>query len=130
MEAIDEKVEAVDLLEEFWFFDNLLKRRTTMRSSLEDGVVRSNKLIRAPSLPPCIGRKEENNVQEKERNNGRSKLTRQSSHQGLLQAAKPSCVAKKEVTQEQRSSAATRNKVMNTGQSSRRNLLRTPSLPP
>ncbi|XP_031253194.1 uncharacterized protein LOC116111142 [Pistacia vera] len=155
MEAIDEKVDAVDLLEEFWFFDNLLKRRTTMvrchsdpctssnfnqfegstsSSSTEKlpevGVVRSNKLIRAPSLPPCIGRKEENNVQEKERNNGRSKLTRQSSHQGLLQAAKPSCVAKKEVTQEQRSSAATRNKVMNTGQSSRRNLLRTPSLPP
>lgn len=129
MEAIDEKVKAVDLLDECWFFDNLLRRGTTMvrchsdpctssnfnqfdestssssRSKRPgDGVVGSNKLIRLPSLPPCIGRKEEDNVQEKERNSGKTNLA----------AAKP-CVANKEGF---------------AGQSSLRNLLRTPSLPP
>lgn len=82
----DEKVEALDLLEESWFFENLLYRKTRMfrchsdlcpssnfdqeilvknlngeNTSLtgkltEDNDFASPNLVRTPSLPPCLGR--------------------------------------------------------------------------
>ncbi|XVF18771.1 hypothetical protein REPUB_Repub11eG0052100 [Reevesia pubescens] len=114
----DPKVEALDLLEESWFFENLLNRRRRMLRCYSDPCTSSNfsqdvlakdscsqssestkkfgdkgsahncSLIRAPSLPPCIGREEK--VQEKKSSGGRSKLNRQLS----LQASKTTCTEK------------------------------------
>ncbi|KAH7544082.1 hypothetical protein JRO89_XS15G0101900 [Xanthoceras sorbifolium] len=90
-----------------------------------DGAVQRT-LIRAPSLPPCIGRKMEES-QEKEKSSGKSnKLTRQSSHQHLLQALpKPVSAGKEEGTEEKESATRSKSK----GQTSRSNLQRAPSLP-
>ncbi|KAK2638911.1 hypothetical protein Ddye_026706 [Dipteronia dyeriana] len=141
---------ANDLLEECWFFDNLFQRKTRMLrcysdpccapSSKEiftknsdsqnkiisgdgDGVVQRN-LIRAPSLPPCVGRKMEENHQEKESSNGGKTnkfLTRQSS------LPKPASAGKNDATKEKKSSATMSKS--NNGQFPRSNLHRTPSLP-
>lgn len=101
-------MEAVGLLEETWFFRNLLNRKgAKMSRSYSDpncssaagassspssnfcqemkkvpkegeAFARHGSLIRAPSLPPCIGREEE--VREKENNLKLTKLTRRASH--------------------------------------------------
>ncbi|KAL5738148.1 hypothetical protein ACOSP7_030909 [Xanthoceras sorbifolium] len=135
-----------DLLEECWFFENLFKRKTRMLRCYSDPSCPSSKvsqnitkntipagdgavqrtLIRAPSLPPCIGRKMEES-QEKEKSSGKSnKLTRQSSHQHLLQALpKPVSAGKEEGTEEKESATRSKSK----GQTSRSNLQRAPSLP-
>ncbi|XVF70124.1 hypothetical protein PTKIN_Ptkin11bG0137200 [Pterospermum kingtungense] len=145
----DRKVEALDLLEESWFFENLFTRRTRMLRCYSDPCTSSNfsqevlakdscsqisesskkfedkgsvhcSLIRTPSLPPCIGREEK--VQERKiSNGGRSKLNRQLS----LQASKTSCTKKILEIQEKKTDAKSKL----SGQSSRRNLLRMPSLP-
>ncbi|KAK3198826.1 hypothetical protein Dsin_022241 [Dipteronia sinensis] len=143
-----------DLLEKCWFFGNLFQRKTRMLRSYSDPccppsskeiftrnsdsqnitkneitagdgdcVVQRN-LIRAPSLPPCVGRKMEENHQEKESSTGgktNKLLTRQSS------LPKPASAGKKEATKE-KASTATRSK-SNNGQFPRSNLHRTPSLP-
>ncbi|KAK1580998.1 hypothetical protein Q3G72_002140 [Acer saccharum] len=137
-----------DLLEECWFFDNLFQRKTRMLrcysdpccppSSKEiftknsdsqnitknkittgdgDGVVQRN-LIRAPSLLPCVGRKMEENHQEKQSN---KLLTRQSS------LPKPASTGEIEATKGKESTRI-RSK-SNNGQFPRSNLHRTPSLP-
>lgn len=143
----DDKVnnEAVDdLLEECWFFDNLLKGRATMmlrcnsdpcpsssKTSFiekkvdDNGVIAHHGLIRAPSLPPCIGRKEEE--QEKE-SIGARKLMRQSSHQIRLQAPKPNCSNKEKGGGSKEKESTSRTKF--SGESSCRKLQKAPSLPP
>ncbi|GMY31913.1 Serine/arginine repetitive matrix protein 2, putative [Fagus crenata] len=81
----DEKVETLDFLEESWFFENLLNRKTRMSrcnsdprpssifgqemlvKNLDNDFVRPN-LVRTPSFPPCLGR-EEGITQEKDSNN-------------------------------------------------------------
>ncbi|KAK8648405.1 hypothetical protein V6N13_129158 [Hibiscus sabdariffa] len=124
-----EKVEALDLLEESWFFENLFHRRRRMLRCYSDPCTSSNfgqdvlaedscdrirnGLVRAPSLPPCIGR--ENEVQERKKNGGKIKLNRQLS----LQTSKTAC---SDHTKRDR-------KIKSSGESSRHNLLRTPSLP-
>ncbi|GMJ10167.1 hypothetical protein like AT3G15115 [Hibiscus trionum] len=124
-----EKVEALDLLEESWFFENLFHRRRRMLRCYSDPCTSSNfsqdvlaedscdrihnGLVRAPSLPPCIGREDE--VQERKNNGGKIKLNRQLS----LQTSKTTC---SDHTIHDR-------KIKSSGESSRHNLLRTPSLP-
>ncbi|KAK6230645.1 hypothetical protein QUC31_002163 [Theobroma cacao] len=142
-----EKVEALDLLEESWFFENLFNRRRMLRcysdsctssnfgqevlakdscsqssaprKKLQDEGSARCSLIRAPSLPPCIGREEK--VQERKSNGGRSKLNRQLS----LQASKTTCTEKTQEIQEKK----TDSKSKLNGQSSQSALLRAPSLP-
>ncbi|KAF8413813.1 hypothetical protein HHK36_001806 [Tetracentron sinense] len=103
--SIDEKVETMELFEEYWFFENPFNRRTRMlkcssdpspfkntsqeklvkkpdgeQSSpmlpRDDDFVRRN-LLRTPSLPPCLGSMKV--VQEEESDPGFSKLTRRRS---------------------------------------------------
>ncbi|KAK8706025.1 hypothetical protein V6N13_049606 [Hibiscus sabdariffa] len=85
-----EKVEALDLLEESWFFENLFHRRRRMLRCYSDPCTSSNfsqdvladdlcdrirnGLVRAPSLPSCIGREDE--VQERKNNGGKIKFNR------------------------------------------------------
>ncbi|XVE80070.1 hypothetical protein DITRI_Ditri14bG0109800 [Diplodiscus trichospermus] len=146
----NQKVEALDLLEESWFFENLLNRRRRMLRCYSDpctssnfnqdvlakdscsqssesetkfqdkGSVHGGSFIRAPSLPPCIGREEK--VQERKSiNGGRSKFSRQLS----LQASKTTCTEKIGEIQEKKSD----RKSKLSGQSLGNNLLRTPSFP-
>lgn len=105
----------------------LLPRVPENETSMEkkgDGVVHRG-LVRAPSLPPCIGGRKEQ--EEKEGSNGTKKLARQVSHQNMLQAPKPSCIEKKEGSHKEKESGS-RSKF--SGQSSRPRLQRAPSLPP
>ncbi|KAI9185480.1 hypothetical protein LWI28_007726 [Acer negundo] len=83
-----------------------------------DGVVQRNLIRSPPSFLPCVGRKMEENHQEKESN---KLLTRQSS------LPKPASARKKEATKEKESTVI-RSK-SNNGQFLRSNLQRTPSLP-
>ncbi|XVF04283.1 hypothetical protein REPUB_Repub05bG0069100 [Reevesia pubescens] len=143
----DQKVEVLDLLEESWFFENMFNRRRRMlrcsdpctssnfnrevlakdscnqssesAKKFQDKGSAHSSLIRAPSLPPCIGREEK--IQERRSNSGRSKLNRQLS----LQASKTTCTEKIHEIQEKK----TDRKSELSGESSRSNLLRTPSLP-
>lgn len=150
----EERVDVVDdLLEECWFFQNLLDRKPRMArcfsdpcpsssSNIADQVVskitdeeqlpRSN-LLRTPSLPPNICRELEGS-KEKHRNSRRSKLTRQSSHKLALQTTtrEPPCLETKGGKKGRESDG--RKSKTTTGHdghhSLQRNLLRTPSLPP
>ncbi|XWS10042.1 hypothetical protein CRYUN_Cryun39dG0041900 [Craigia yunnanensis] len=144
----DQKVEALDLLEESWFFENLFNRRRRMLRCYSDPCTSSNfsqdvlakdsccqsskstkkfqdkgsvhrSLICAPSLLPFIGREEK--VQQRKSNNGRSKLTWQLS----LQASKTTCTEKIHEIQ----ATKTDRKSKMSGQSWQSNLLKTPSLP-
>ncbi|XWS10979.1 hypothetical protein CRYUN_Cryun38cG0044500 [Craigia yunnanensis] len=144
----DQKVEALDLLEESWFSENLFHRRRRILRCYSDPCASSNfsqdvlakdscrqsskstkkfqdkgsvhcSLTRAPSLPPCIGREEK--VQERKSNSGRSKLNRQLS----LQASKTTCTEKIHEIQEKK----TDRKSKLSGQSWQSKLPRTPSLP-
>ena len=144
----DQKVEALDLLEESWFFENLFNRRRRMLRCYSDPCTSSNfsqevsakdscsqssesakkfhdkgsvhcSLIRTPSLPPCIGMEEK--VQERKSSGGRSKLNRQLS----LQASKATSTEKIDEIQEKK----TDRKSKLSGQSWRSNLLKIPSLP-
>lgn len=146
MEAVD------DLLEECWFFQNLLDRKPRMArcfsdpcpsSSSSSGIAdqlvsttaekeqlpRSN-LLRTPSLPPNIGRELEGS-KEKHINSRRSKLTRQSSHKLALQTTtrEPPCLEKKG-GEKGRESDSRKSKTTTGHHSLQRNLQRTPSLPP
>ena len=144
----DQKVEALDLLEESWFFENLFNRRRRMLRCYSDpctsskfsqevlakdscsqssestkkfqykGSVHCN-WIHTPSLPPCIGREEK--IQERKSNGGRSKLNRQLS----LQASKTTSTEKIDEIQEKK----TDRKSKLSGQSWRSNLQKIPSLP-
>lgn len=137
-EAVD------DLLEECWFFDNLLKgrARTMLRCNSDpcpsssntsfiekkeddDGVVARRGLIRAPSLPPFIGRKEEELEKE---SIGTRKLIRQSSHPIRLQAPKPSCSNKEKGGGSKEKAGTSGTKF--SGELSCRKLQKVPSLPP
>ncbi|XP_057963836.1 uncharacterized protein LOC131154981 [Malania oleifera] len=102
MENVDDHLEeALDLLEECWFYENLLRRRTWMprchsdpypsSSTRQESLVKNScgqssssigklpkddgfarpSLTRTPSLPPCIGREEA--IQERESNSKVSK---------------------------------------------------------
>ncbi|XP_038991091.1 uncharacterized protein LOC120114166 [Hibiscus syriacus] len=121
--AVTEKVEALDLLEESRFFENLFDRRRRMLRFYSDPCTSpnfsqdvltkdsceqtGNGLVHAPSVPPCIGREEE--VQERKDNSGKIKLNRQLS----VQISEMMCSDRK----------------IHEIESSGRNLLRTPSLP-
>ncbi|KAK9152883.1 hypothetical protein Sjap_000363 [Stephania japonica] len=102
----DEEIEALELLDEFWFFENLLHRRAGISRCSSDpypssinvkvleqqheeqkwlpasddcpkvGVQGRRSLLRTPSLPPCIGREEVVKEKVSRRSN---KLIRQSS---------------------------------------------------
>lgn len=129
-----------DLLEECWFFENLFKRKTRMlrcysdpccptsdvsqeiltkdsdnqsSGSAKNKIPPGDGVVQGDLIPPCTGRKEEE-AQVKESN----KLTRQSSHQHLLQALPKPASAGKNVTRRRLD-----------GQPSRPNLRRAPSLP-
>ncbi|KAF5478623.1 hypothetical protein F2P56_005166 [Juglans regia] len=151
--SIDEKVEALDLLEEGWFFGNSLNRKTRMSRCNSDPCPSSNSglemsvknlsgatgklkeddgfvppcLVRTPSLPPYLGREVE--TRENKFNHSTSKLNLQRLHQNLFQTPKqlPTCIGRKKGSQEKERDGR-RNTLI--GQSTRRNLLRTPSLPP
>ncbi|KAJ1379262.1 hypothetical protein SESBI_47033 [Sesbania bispinosa] len=138
----DEKVEAVDLLEECWFFDNLLNIRPKMPRCHSDpcpstGLISPDflgkdsdvsssyssrskppKMIqRAPSMPPPFRVREEDD--EKGSIFSKSKLVRQPSDPVVLQtASKPHCAA--QMKGHHRSDCNRR----------KNKLLRTPSLPP
>ncbi|VVA16638.1 PREDICTED: unnamed product [Prunus dulcis] len=155
--------EANHLLEECWFFDNLLNRKqkmlrcysdpqcnssnfgqemsvksshdqksllTTSKATQGNGFAGPN-LVRTPSLPLHIGRRQEEEVQVKQSgsNKSSSKLTRQTSHQKMLQTPtkSPACIGRTEGVQDKESD--NRRSKMNR-QPVRQNLLRTPSLPP
>ncbi|PPS16438.1 hypothetical protein GOBAR_AA04140 [Gossypium barbadense] len=84
-----EETEALDLLEESWFFENLLDRRRRMSRCYSDPCTssnfrqdvlandscnnnqNSNGLVRAPSLPPCIGRGEQTKKPDREPSSSR-----------------------------------------------------------
>lgn len=158
-----EEAEAVhELLEEGWFFGKLLVNSKTrlmlrcysdpspnfdqqilakttsspgVKSSSTSKLVTSGNLIRAPSLPPNIGR------QEKMQQTGISKrkLSRQLSDRNLVHqklTTRPSCVQKKEGNVEEevisRATTSTRgSKTMDARESSKNtSLLRAASLPP
>ncbi|EEF39106.1 uncharacterized protein LOC8268831 [Ricinus communis] len=153
----DEKLENVhDLLEEGWFFGELLTSKPRMLRCYSDpspnfdqGLLAENPiyiqkssssskkvsgtLIRAPSLPPRLESREET-LEEKEssssRSKGMSKLIRQLSDQSLVQETncKPTCIGKIGSIQEKESH--NRKSKMMTGKPSKQRLLRTPSLPP
>lgn len=133
-----------DLLEECWFFDNLLKGRARMmlrcnsdpcpsssntsfieKKEDDDGVVARRGLIRAPSLPPFIGRKEEELEKE---SIGTRKLIRQSSPPIRLQAPKPSCSNKEKGGGSKEKAGTSGTKF--SGELSCRKLQKAPSLPP
>ncbi|XP_050370626.1 uncharacterized protein LOC126788659 [Argentina anserina] len=144
----NQKVEANDLLEECWFFDNLLIRKQRMLRCYSDPCCPSpssfgqemlvknseakNSLVRTPSLPLNVGREEK--VEEAVNHNTpkkcSSKLTRQTSHQKILQTPtkSPPCVSRREDDQDGEKSDSRRSKSY--GQPVQRSLLRTPSLPP
>ncbi|KAM5586146.1 hypothetical protein ABKV19_005179 [Rosa sericea] len=144
----NQKVEANDLLEECWFFDNLLIRKQRMLRCYSDPCCPSsssfgqemlvknseakNSLVRTPSLPLQVGRGEkvEQAVKQSTPKKSMSKLTRQTSHQKVLQTPtkSPPCVSTKEEVQDRERSDSRRSK--SNGQSVQRSLLRTPSLPP
>lgn len=132
----DEKVEALDLLEECWFFNNSLNTTTMMSRCLSDVSPSSNfgqemavkkDFVRTPSLPPCLGRGEE--TEKSKSNHSMDELDQQRLHQKLFQTPTqlPTCVGREEGIQEKQSDSR-RNKL--SGQSTQRSLLRTPSLPP
>ena len=152
----DEKVEALDLLEESWFFENLLYRKTRMfkchsdlcpssnfgqeilvknlngentyltRKLTEDIDFASPNLVRTPSLPPCLGREE--GTKEKESDRTMSKLNQQTVDPNLLQTPmqSPTCIGRREGIQEKENDGSSTKL---SGQAMRQNLLRTPSLP-
>ncbi|PNY09199.1 hypothetical protein L195_g005745 [Trifolium pratense] len=140
----DEKVEAMNLLEECWFFDNLLNIRPKMLRSHSDpypsmssdflvkdsnvstnsspskksnnsSFVHSKKIQRTPSLPPIRVRKEEDCDDKKGSNS--SKLVHQPLDYVVFQASssKPHCA---------------QMKGHHHGNRRKSKLLRTPSLPP
>ncbi|GMJ05277.1 hypothetical protein like AT3G15115 [Hibiscus trionum] len=127
-----EKVEALDLLEESWFFENLFDRRRRMLRCYSDPCTSSNFRqdvlandscresrncsVRAPSLPQCIGT-------ERKNNGGKIELNRQLS----LRAPKTTCSDHKiHDIREKRIDG----KIKSRGESSsRRSFLKTPSLP-
>ncbi|XP_050139097.1 uncharacterized protein LOC126615323 [Malus sylvestris] len=149
----DNVEEANDLLEECWFFDNLLNRKQKMLRCLSDPhsnssdfgqemSVKMNKakegggfsgpnLVRTPSLPLHIGRQENVQVKQSGGKSGVRKLTRQTSHQKMLQTTTsqpPVCIGRRTEGVQDKESDIRRSKV--NGQPVRHNLLRTPSLPP
>ncbi|XP_038689586.1 uncharacterized protein LOC119988574 [Tripterygium wilfordii] len=121
-----------ELIEQNWFFENLFNRTREKKvmlrcysdpsscpnsSKCPDGGAEPPKgLIRAPSLPPNVGREEGGGVKEKK---GR-KLIRQAS----LQATTTNQVKTKERVIDQAKKGEARR-----SESSRHSLLRTPSLP-
>ncbi|XP_022718006.1 uncharacterized protein LOC111276526 [Durio zibethinus] len=135
----DQKVEVLDLLEESWFFENLFNRRRRMLRCYSDPCTSSNFSQEVLAKDSCIQNSEstkkfqdkgsahcsligrEEQVQERKSNDGRSKLNRQLS----LQASETTCTEKIHEIQEKK----TDRKSQLSGQSSRINLLRTPSLP-
>lgn len=148
----DNVEEANDLLEECWFFDNLLNRKqkmlrcfsdphsnssdfgqemsVKMNKATEGGGFSGPNLVRTPSLPLHIGRQENVQVKQSGGKSGVSKLTRQTSHQKMLQTTTsqpPVCIRRRTGVQD-RESDIRRSQV--NGQPVRHNLLRTPSLPP
>ncbi|KAI4322977.1 hypothetical protein L6164_022622 [Bauhinia variegata] len=142
----DEKVEAMDLLEECWFFENLLNIKPRMircysdpcpskgLASQDEGLQDSkgtnhsaskpscNMIQRAPSMPPCRVKDEEDD--KKGSNFTRNTLMRQPSDPVvLLQAARAGeshCAEMRELQNQKSESHSSR----------RSKLLRTPSLPP
>lgn len=130
-----EETEALDHLEESWFFENLFDRRRRMSRCYSDPCTSSNfrqdvlandscnnnqssnGLVRAPSLPPCIGRGEQ--VEAKKNHGGKIKLSRQLS----LQASKTT------TTTTTCSDHKTKKPDRESSSSSRHSLQRTPSLP-
>ncbi|KAL6196575.1 hypothetical protein ACLB2K_032189 [Fragaria x ananassa] len=142
----NQKVEANDLLEECWFFDNLLIRKQRMLRCYSDPCCPSpssfgqemlvknseakNSLVRTPSLPLHVGREEkvEQAVKQSTPKKCLSILTRQTSHQQMLQTPtkSPPCLSRKEEDREKSDSRRSKSN----GQLVQRSLLRTPSLPP
>ncbi|KAK9937984.1 hypothetical protein M0R45_014747 [Rubus argutus] len=143
----NQKVEANDLLEECWFFDNLLIRKQRMLRSYSDPYCPSSSsfgremlvknseakssLVRTPSLPLHVGREEkvQQAVKQSTPKKSERKLTRQTSHQKVLQTStkSPPCMGRKEESKD-REGDGRRSKTNE--QSVHRSLLRTPSLPP
>lgn len=143
----NQKVEANDLLEECWFFDNLLIRKQRMvrcysdpccpssssfgREMLVKNSDAKSSLVRTPSLPLHVGREEkvQQAVKQSTPKKSERKLTRQTSHQKMLQTPtkSPPCVGRKEESKD-REDDGRRSKTNE--QSVHRSLLRTPSLPP
>lgn len=148
--AADHQTEqALDLLEESWFFENLFTKSTRMSRCYSDPCTSSNfsqdvlvkdsctqssksadngsvrcGLIRAPSLPPCLGM--EGKVQERKSDGGgRSKLNRQLS----LQASKTTCTEAEQMQMNEVQEKRNDRKSKISGQSSQMKLLRAPSLP-
>ncbi|XP_039026915.1 uncharacterized protein LOC120160609 [Hibiscus syriacus] len=125
--AVMDKVEALDLLEESWFFENLFDRRRRMLRCYSDPCTSpnfshdvlakdscdqtGNGLVRAPSFPPCIGKEEK--VRESKDNGGKIKLNTQLS----VQISEMTC------------SDSKIHEIRSTDELSQRNLVRTPSLP-
>ncbi|PPD68478.1 hypothetical protein GOBAR_DD34647 [Gossypium barbadense] len=99
-----EETEALDLLEESWFFENLLDRRRRMSRCYSDPCTSSNfrqdvlsndscnnnqssnGLVRAPSLPPCIGRGEQTKTPDRESSSSRHSLQRTPSLPSSMEA--------------------------------------------
>ncbi|KAL5564314.1 hypothetical protein UlMin_027478 [Ulmus minor] len=136
-----ERSEAMDLLEECWFFGNLLNREPRMLRCYSDPCFpSSNKndlrseggcfgsgLLRTPSLPPNIGK--EKAIQENYRDDRSTKMTRQRSLNRVLQQGQMEpCLGRREENQE-RESGGTSIK-MTGNQVQHRSLLRTQSLSP
>lgn len=134
----DEKVEAFGLLEDSWFFGNSLKQKPRMSRCFSDPCPSSSSsaaspkegkgLVRAPSLPPYLGR-DDKVAAEKKKSPGKGKgreLTRQLSDGKLLQAPKPASVEIKKAVQGTTNDMKPEIKSNGIGKSS---LLRTPSLP-
>ncbi|XP_068337730.1 uncharacterized protein [Pyrus communis] len=123
----DNVEEANDLLEECWYFDNLLNRKQKMLRCFSDphsnssgfgqGMsVKANKategngfagpnLVRTPSLPLHIGRQETVQVKQSGGKSSVSKLTRETSHQKMLQTpTQPSvCIGRRTGVQDRES---------------------------
>ncbi|GLU18117.1 hypothetical protein SLE2022_344340 [Rubroshorea leprosula] len=136
-----EKMEALGLLDENWFFGNFLKKGTRMSRCYSDPCSSSNfnpspsaastkegkALARVPSLPPYFGK--EGKIQEKKSSNGKGKvsqLTRRLSVGNLPQAPKPACTENKVEIQEKGTDGKRKSRLNGDGKSF---LLRTPSLP-
>ncbi|TYJ48433.1 hypothetical protein E1A91_A01G061700v1 [Gossypium mustelinum] len=132
-----EETEALDLLEESWFFENLLDRRRRMSRCYSDPCTssnfrqdvlandscnnnqNSNGLVRAPSLPPCIGRGEQ--VEAKKNQGEKIKLNRQLSLQASKTTSTTTTCSDHKTKKPDRESSSSRQW--------RHSLQRTPSLP-
>ncbi|XP_015899155.2 uncharacterized protein LOC107432519 [Ziziphus jujuba] len=152
-------VEAVDLLEECWFFHNLLDRKPRMvrcfsdpcPSNIVQQVLEKDNIERKENSLSASEFQERNTngsfrsnllrtpslppnigregVKEKHKDSRRSKLTRQTSHKFILQTTKEPPCVDKKEGKKERGSDSSRSKT-NRQPLLHRNLQRIPSLPP